>query len=426
MGKRSFYSHFENAPRAARAFAIDALFRYAKRRRKNSSRGGAGTRSLVSAAGSRTRTLTRTKTSSGTYRRHKAPRRIRKRARRSYKRHLAERAKDLALQTHVGNAPWVVGNPFQGSQMADGYVLLNCGNYSQFGVSEGSDDTALSDNSMCALGGNYGFLPTTTPYVFNYNQGCLEQLFADEGLTKESLIHLETQCMDWYLKNNNSYGIYVELYRITARRDVAAMTGSTTINTPHNCWVHGFVDGLQTQEEMVTQPNFYTPSSMNHFVGTTPFQNPEFCEYWKIWKKTTVYLPPGETLHRQIRKHKRRVLQNEYIRKYAYLKNFTTGFFYLVYSEPLYAKYTDSTTGDEYYAVQTTGAVNCPVVTTWSYNYRLDSEAKNQMFYGGSVVGAQSKSPPLAQLYENIEPIFGMAQTLLGHAGRLPELSTTS
>jgi hypothetical protein len=280
---------------------------------------------------------------------------------------------------------------------------------------------------MAALGGNYSYPSgaTSTAPVFNYNQGTLEQLFADEGLTTESLIHLETSCMDWYLKNDNAFGIYVELYRITPRHDIeAAGISASVINTPSHCFSEGFVDGNQLPECNILQSQFFNPGSMNQMVGTTPFQNPDFCEYWKIWKKTTIYIPPGETIHRQIRKHKRRVLQNEYIRKYAYLKGLTTGFFYLAYSEPLIAKNVDSP--DTNYAVQVTGAIYCPIVTTWSYNYRLDSEAKTKMFFGGSVAGAQSTAASKAMKEENIEPIFGMAQTILGHSGRLPELSTTS
>jgi len=103
--------------------------------------------------------------------------------------------------------------------------------------------------------------------------------------------------MKLHLRNQSLTTCNMKLYDITTKRSPLV----TTVDTPQEAWDKGFLDMDPT----------LTAHSLE--VGSTPYKSPEFKQYFKVQKVTTVMLEPGqEHVHNIKVNHNRRVNSTEF------------------------------------------------------------------------------------------------------------------
>nr|WAE42524.1 MAG: capsid protein [Cressdnaviricota sp.] len=136
------------------------------------------------------------------------------------------------------------------------------------------------------------------------DQNDLQQVFIDAALPIATTANLSSRlffrsaCLDVQIKNTGSTEIIMDCYVMYQRKDVA------TSNDVGTQWTNFFGD--------LTAISYSGALDVSNSV----FENPVFCEYYKVLSKTEVLILPGEIVTRQMRDGKTRFIQAQQVKSF--------------------------------------------------------------------------------------------------------------
>lgn len=123
---------------------------------------------------------------------------------------------------------------------------------------------------------------------------------------KFSRVIIEKATSDVTMNNIYLSNCYIMIYDIIARKDV----GNTSISNPYSTWAQGTTDESQ-------------PNAAN-YLGSTPFDNELFNQYYKVCQVTSVVLGAGATHVHKVRMQPNRLVSGAYLEYTPYcLKDIT-------------------------------------------------------------------------------------------------------
>lgn len=202
------------------------------------------------------------------YNRRRAPRKVRARARRAYKRF------NHQLVNSLGQNTWAVSKAF-----ASGVIT----------------PTSLSNCQTIASVGLYGAEDPATDTNVTWSD--LWTIAAQDGISVGRKYHFKSACLDLQIRNSTDSftggedpsptTICVDLYTIYARKD--------GYYAPALDWLAGM-----DQQIALHAGTKATPQSLN----ATPFDAPGFCSSYLIGKKTRYRISPGNSVYLQLRDSK--------------------------------------------------------------------------------------------------------------------------
>lgn len=133
-------------------------------------------------------------------------------------------------------------------------------------------------------------------------------------------IFIKSMCLDVILANTGSSTIIFDVYRVRCRQSwSAADTLSTMFNT--------------TLSEVKADSTTGTISATD--AAITPFDNPNFCSYWKVLSKKEVIVSAGNVSTMQIRMAKNRHLEGKVLGTNPQaIPGYTEGFFITWHGAP--------------------------------------------------------------------------------------------
>lgn len=109
------------------------------------------------------------------------------------------------------------------------------------------------------------------------------------------------------IKNNANTGVFYELYRLRARRDILALrstSGGATVNVDLNT-------------DYMNQPLSVMPSNVAGsetaaaaVIGVTPYDIPPLCQHFKITRCEKFFLRPGVTIQKVVSSKKNRLFRS--------------------------------------------------------------------------------------------------------------------
>lgn len=148
----------------------------------------------------------------------------------------------------------------------------------------------------------------------------LSQIIAGLGATAASprKIYFRSAILEATLLNPTSNDMFVECYYYRARTDTGTSAGTVD---------DIFTAGLDTT-------NLGGTTLTNTTYGTSPFQSKDFCEKFKIWKKTTTLLGAGLSMDVTLQSNKNRVIDTNMTLDKGFLKSLFQGIFIVYYGKP--------------------------------------------------------------------------------------------
>lgn len=241
---------FRGAQQLARAIRLgNQIARLSKRRRTNTDVGG-GDEGPAAPIG-------KYQTDHTIYKRRRAPRRVRARARRNFKQWRHNLLRQLPLQVTMFKQSYVISVASDAFQAFQG-ILLN----SWYGSSVANDIQALF-----AQGNTLGTSSNA-------------QLGSQSNQYDGRLI-LNKATMEVNISHVTPAGVpaFVDVYEVFCRRDCPqdVLNNAFQTNTAHYVTSAG-------------------AALANTIQGVTPFESPYFCRYWKIVRRRRIVLPPNDTV----------------------------------------------------------------------------------------------------------------------------------
>lgn len=161
--------------------------------------------------------------------------------------------------------------------------------------------TSLVGTSAVNAAGIFGVGLYTTQQT---DQPDLYNIWVDAGLTlatttnASSRLYFKSACLDVELKNTGSIEIVMDIYEIMCMHDVDVL------------------DTIATQ-----WATFYGKMKTITFAGSSDvavsvFENPVFCEHYKVLSKQECLILPGEIITRQLRDGKDRLIEGQKVLDY--------------------------------------------------------------------------------------------------------------
>lgn len=160
---------------------------------------------------------------------------------------------------------------------------------------------------------------------------------------------IESVTMDIAIRNVSGTGSLLEVYYITARRDIE--DDELNYGSPEQYYIQSFAS--DNTENVGTTVSDVT-------LGITPFNASLFCKFFKITKKVRIQLSSGESTHIQIRDARNYKISGAKIRHYQGEKYRFKGVLIQATGLPTASP-----------ALSFTGEQSCVVTTTKVYNYRI-------------------------------------------------------
>lgn len=171
-------------------------------------------------------------------------------------------------------------------------------------------------------------------------------------------VFLKSVQLETIIRNLSDVLVFLDVYRIYARKDTASVDFSTTYDEPVD--IRQILTRGASDQAPVGGVN--TVNLLNH--GATPFQISRFCSLFKIVSKTRYRLEPGSTVQIHMNRRYNRTYDFSKMRNMVYTRAFTTGFLFVFYGSP-------GATGDEGVYSQ---AANLRFVRNVVYSYRVLDE----------------------------------------------------
>lgn len=188
----------------------------------------------------------------------------------------------------------------------------------------------------------------TTSGTGNYDD--LLKIFARENSSASVIkagdkFMFQSACLDVLLTNLGSTPTIIECYYWQANDTLGDLAAEDSLE---ELYTNGFTSGHMTGIGGGTALSATAP-------GTTPFNNPAFCHFVKIIKKTQILLSPSATTTLQLRDPKNHRLTGEAITQSAIRRGLTRGIFFQFYGAP--------TSANSY------SSASLKIFTTRIYNY---------------------------------------------------------
>lgn len=184
-----------------------------------------------------------------TYRRRRAPRKVRRRARRAQKRFEKQDSKTLGLVSRV-------------FQQVDAPATIT--------------PASLVDSQTVYTTGLYGGIPGSVGWGDIYAIANAEAV-----ATKSGNLNFRTAHMDCQLRNSSTTNVLVaDVYTVVSRKEA--------YNEPGEDWTQGLLS-----ESVAAGTSAITPLAL----GCTPFDAPGFGSSWLVLSKTTYRISPGNSVY---------------------------------------------------------------------------------------------------------------------------------
>lgn len=270
--------------------------RILKRKWKGSSRSSSG-RSFSSAKAKSVGSLSEQRDVTTLYRRKRAPRRVRRGARRALKRFTYQMDKMQGMKTCVITAAaQLAGSP---TNLATGQGAV--------GITMYGYNTNTFAGNIDPANGDMG-------WIFARENGAYPT-----AATGSRKLRFRSVTMNYTVQNVYEEGVYMDIYFVIARKN----NGSTS--DPATEW----------QEAIAQQSagNMPTAITGNSYYGLTPFDGPGFGRYWLIKSRKRVFIQPTEIYSFQQRDAGNYVLNMDDLLDIKVKSNLTEGVL-IVFSNP--------------------------------------------------------------------------------------------
>lgn len=132
----------------------------------------------------------------------------------------------------------------------------------------------------------------------------LQNIFTDAGVdlatatNTSSKVVIKSACLDVQARNNGSNDLFLDIYEILCVRD------TNSSSTPASLFSTYFAE----------QTTITAASSTS--VAVSVFENPDFCRHFKVLKKSTTMINPGDCVSMQMRYGKDRVISGNTVNDY--------------------------------------------------------------------------------------------------------------
>lgn len=218
------------------------------------------------------------------YSRRRAPKRVRRRARRAFQRFTYHLDKTQGMTTSIINnfysASTTPTTPITGCQGVHGISMYGC-SASLSAADFNSDLWKIYTNATTAA-------PTST--------------------LANSTLRFRACIMDFLIKNTGENAMFIEVYQCVARRNGSNPDASTEWNS------------MVAKQGSVLVSTAVTDVSS---YKVTPFDAPGFGSYWYVKTRKRFYISAGNTVSWQVRDPKNYVITGEEIQKGQSLRNLT-------------------------------------------------------------------------------------------------------
>lgn len=152
----------------------------------------------------------------------------------------------------------------------------------------------------------------------------LQNIFIDAGVdlatttNTSSKVVIKSACLDVQARNNGTSDLFLDIYEILCVRD----TNSTS--TPASLFSTYFAE----------QTTITAASSTS--VAVSVFENPDFCRHFKVLKKSTTVINPGDCVSMQMRYGKDRVISGNTVNDYqGCIPKLSKFYFYMWHGVPV-------------------------------------------------------------------------------------------
>jgi len=257
--RNNYYSMAGRAAGMAANYGIKKLGEVAARRFNNYM--SRGTQTNGSRRVNRSKivgSLTEQKDVTNLYRRKRAPRRVRRRARR-----FAGKV-NYVIDRGLGMKTCVIPNSSQVSWSPTGYA-------------DGQNSIGIT---------MYGYNVNTYASNTDPGNGDIPWIFAREngayptGSSGTRKLRFRSCCIDYSIQNTYDEGVYLDIYFVIARQAAGSSSDPAVV------WNNGLAEQLAgNMPSAVTTKDFY---------GVTPFDAPGFGRFWTIKSRRRVFIQPSE------------------------------------------------------------------------------------------------------------------------------------
>ncbi|AJD07487.1 putative capsid protein [Odonata-associated circular virus-15] len=274
------------------------LGQYAGRALRRFRRGGGGGGSSSSAKAKAVGSLSEQRDVTNLYRRKRAPRRVRRAARKFTKRFMYTLDKTQGMKTCViTNAAQFSGSP---TGLANGQQTIGITMYG-YNTNSYASNIDLGNGDM--------------PWIFARENGAYPT-----AASGTRYLRFRSCTMNYSIQNTWEQGVYMDIYFVIARKS----NGSTS--DPAAEW--------NEQIAIQNAGNMPTAITTNQYYGLTPFDAPGFGRYWLIKSRKRVFIQPAEIYSFQQRDAGNYVLNMSDVLDIKLKQNLTEGVI-LVFHNPV-------------------------------------------------------------------------------------------
>lgn len=162
-------------------------------------------------------------------------------------------------------------------------------------------------------------------HTYQTDQPDLKNVFKDAGLDTtvttnlSSRLYIKSACLDVQIKNTASTEMIVDVYTLLYRKTYGTATYADT---------ESIFNGAFSELTTITAANSYD-------ISMTVFENPTFCQYFKVLKKQEVLVLPGEIVSMQMKYGKDRLIEaNKVVSDGAGMPKVTKIFWFMYHGPP--------------------------------------------------------------------------------------------
>lgn len=255
-----------------------------------------------------------------TYRRRRAPGRVRRRARKAFRR----------------------GQKLLNSSVASNYVMYDGGDTVTVAASTASTDhgaQAVWAHALYGVGGDALSDSSYTQYGVNTWGPSFGDVIAvmynltgrSTALEERSRMEFSSAFLEYNISNVGTGDTVVEVYEWVARRDISAGGVTGTNNLPYmwDLW-------MSTQGKSTNVTAGGTGLLTTVMQGVTPFQTSFFGSNVLILKKRVLNIPAGATIKLELKDRKPHVIMGQLLTQFKMaLRGMTRGYLFVAYGLPV-------------------------------------------------------------------------------------------
>lgn len=185
--------------------------------------------------------------------------------------------------------------------------------------------------------------------------------------------YLTQSVMDWQVRNSSSETAIIDMYHFVCKRDLCKADATSTLNT-NNDIKNMLIKVGELNNPSYTDTTGSTTAADVQDIGLTPFQCPDFCQYFTIVKKEHMQLNQNQIATGQIKSMKKLYYNTDLVENLVARKGQTMGIVFVFRST-----YDGDTGVDDY------PEINVDFSAQWTYALKKNIRNLDTIYMDPSV-----------------------------------------